>query len=100
MLGLKQIFNEDKLAQYVAAYKQNNKNAKALWVLHYCYEQGWHNVIINRDKAIIFLKAAAQEGHAGASYKLAKHFSNLDDTESLTWLKHYTSKTNTYSNVY
>ena len=44
MLGLKQIFNEDKLAQYVVAYEQNKKNARALWALHYCYEQGWCNV--------------------------------------------------------
>jgi len=93
MLSLKQMFNKDKLAQYVVAYEQNKKNARALWALHYCYEQGWCNVTINRDKAIIFLEAAAQEGHAGASYKLAKHFSSFDDADSLSLLKHYISKT-------
>ena len=89
---LQQIFNKDKLAQSVAAYKQDKKNAKALWALHYYYEQGWCNVAINRDKAIIFLEAAAQEGHAGASYKLANYFLSFDEKESLNLAKRYISQ--------
>ena len=92
MFRLKQIFDNDKLAQSVATHKQNPKNAKALWALHYYCEYGWCNVEINHDKVLACLEWAAQAGHAGASYKLAEYFSKLDDTKSLNFTKHYTCK--------
>jgi TPR repeat protein len=89
---LKQIFDIDKLNRSIVAYKENQKNAKALWALHYYCEYGWCEVEINNEKALAFLKGAAQEGHAGASYKLAEYFSNISDEKSLILVKKYTSK--------
>ena len=89
---LKQMFDLDKLSRSIVAYKENQDNAKALWALHYYCEYGWCNTEINHEKSLACLKRAAQAGHAGASYKLAKYFSNLNDEKSLISAKRYISK--------
>ena len=93
MFRLKQMFDNDKLGRSIATYKQNQKDAKALWALHYYCEYGWCDIEINHEKALACLERAAQAGHAGASYKLAEYFSNLDDAKSLLLVKRYISKT-------
>ena len=93
MFMLKQIFDNDKLGQSIATYKQNQRDAKALWALHYYYKYGWCDTPINSEKTLACLERAALEGHAGASYKLAEYFSNLDDAKSLILAKKYISKT-------
>jgi TPR repeat protein len=93
MLRLKQIFDNDKLGHSITAYKQNQRDAKALWALHYYYKYGWCETVINPEKALACLERAALEGHAGASYKLAEYFLDLNDEKSLILAKKYISKT-------
>jgi len=92
MFMLKQIFDNDKLGQSIATYKQNQRDAKALWRYIITINMVC-DTPINSEKTLACLERAALEGHAGASYKLAEYFSNLDDAKSLILAKKYISKT-------
>jgi len=89
--SLQEMFDFDKLRLAFYMYQENNDNAKALWVLHYYYENGWCGIKINQINFIVCLKNAAEQGHAGATYKLIQFLSNSDEHNSIELIRKYTS---------
>lgn len=89
---IQEMFDNSKLSKALALYKKNSQDPKAVWAMHYYYENGWCGVIVDKNKANTCLKIAASQGHAGASYKLVKFMFAQDglDTDELVYK--YTSK--------
>ena len=94
MKGLEQLFNIDKLRLAIELFNDNNKDVKALWILHYYYRNGFCGVKIDHNKAIACLKIPADAGHAGACCELIEHFLQINDEASLDLAKKYVFENN------
>jgi TPR repeat protein len=88
----KELFDNNKLGQALAMYQKNSQDPKAVWIMHYYYENGWCGVTVDKSKAITCLKIAAAQGHAGASYKLVNYLFTQDILASSELIYKYTSE--------
>ena len=73
-------------------YNKNQHDAKALWVLYHYYDKGYGGVTVDKQKAMLYLRLAADEGHAGACYELSRKLLFNDDDKSAEEVKFYTGK--------
>ena len=79
-----------KLAEEM--YRENQNDAKALWTLYHHYDKGYGGVAVDEQKALQYLRAAANEGHAGACYELSRKLLFNEDHESIEEAKFYTDE--------
>lgn len=89
---IQQLFDRAKLRLTLDQCYQNTQNPKANWALHYYYELGLVEVTVDLEKRLTCLEIAAQQGHAGASYKLALYFSTQKDLRHMEVIYNYISE--------
>lgn len=88
-----EMFDNSKLSKALALYKKNSQDPKAVWIMHYYYENGWCDITVDKSKANTCLKIAASQGHAGASYKLLVNcMFTQDGLDAAELVCKYTSK--------
>ena len=86
---IQQLFDRAKLRLSLDQCYRNPYNPKSNWALHYYYERGFLEVTVDLEKRLACLKIAAQQGHAGASYKLANYYSTQNDPKYIELIYYY-----------